>query len=139
MLFILVLLLGLLSSPTVVQSKSAAGTLVVPQDGGRDPFSATKKMKKGRQAIKEVLGFSAEPSKGPASMPALALRGFIDAPHHQALALIEVVGSGVYMVKKGDTLSIQIEGKPASLKVHKINKLSIQVGFGNLGQVVIVR
>jgi len=138
MLFVLVLILGLLSSPTVVESKSAAGSLVVPQDDGRDPFSATKKMaKRGRRDVKDALDFSAGPSRNSGGTASLQLRGYIDSPGHQPRALIDVDGSGVYLVKQGDKISIQTGEKLVDLRVQSISKLSVRVRIS--GRTVIVR
>jgi len=45
----------------------------------------------------------------------------------------------VFLVREGDTISLQKNGKNNVLKVKKITKLSALVEVGTLGQVIVVR
>ncbi len=70
-----------------------------------------------------------------AQAPTLAMKGIVN----EGLALLEVQGSGVYLVRKGDTLSLNREGQNIVIKIEKIDRLSLMVKMGTLAEIIVVR
>ena len=76
---------------------------------------------------------------GSQTIPNLRLRGFVTGNGNQPVALLEVGKHQVFLVREGDTISLQNAGKNSVLKVKKITNLSALVEVGTLGQVIVVR
>lgn len=109
-----------------------------PSSGARDPFSATPLMQ--QEAQRQGVGPVFIPSPGgPQSIPNLRLRGYVTGNGNQPVALLEVAGQQVFLVREGDTISLQGGAQNSVLKVKKITKLSALVEVGTLGQVIVVR
>ena len=70
-----------------------------------------------------------------AGAPVLAMKGIVNG----GLALLEVQGSGVYLVRKGDTLSLNRQGQNIVIKIEKIDHLSLMVKMGTLAEIIVVR
>jgi len=104
----------------------------------RDPFAPTSLME--QEAQRQGVGPVFIPSQvGSQKVPTLNLRGYVTGNGNQPVALLEVGGKQVFLVREGDTISLQKNGKNNVLKVKKITKLSALVEVGTLGQVIVVR
>jgi len=103
----------------------------------RDPFAASKSL--GVESQRQDGGFEFLPSDGTQKLPNLKLRGYIGDKDKDPMALLDVEGRGVFLVRKGDTVGLQISGRHTVIKIKDITNLSIFVEVGTLGQVVIVR
>ncbi len=106
----------------------------------RDPFNLSGQS--GIQRSGGGFGTSFLPSIGNSDIPALKLRGVItpstDEPE-DLLALLEVDKKDVYMVKVGDEISYDPRNPNAAIKIIKINRLTVTVQAGSLGNVLIIR
>lgn len=103
----------------------------------RDPFTTSEQMFEQAEKSRKKPAFV--PSQITRQVPQLSLKGFIQDGDDVAVALLEVKGSGVFLVRRGDTISIQAGGINTVLKIKEINKLSVMVEVGTLGQVIVVR
>jgi hypothetical protein len=103
----------------------------------RDPFSTSGLM--AEEAQRRGSGLEFYPAQEMRAVPRLILRGFVEDETHVPIALLEVDQEGVYLVRAGDTISIQHRGASSVLKVQKITNLSVFVEVGSLGQVIVVR
>ncbi|MBC8412814.1 MAG: hypothetical protein ISR96_02120 [Nitrospira sp.] len=103
----------------------------------RDPFTVTPEMETAIAYGSAPL-FRAAPET--VRIPKLTLRGitYKDTPD-DSIALLEVAGSGVYMVRAGDQISISPAGPEEVIKIQKMDRLSIVVEVGTLGGMIIVR
>lgn len=70
-----------------------------------------------------------------APVPELTLKGVING----GMALLEVQGSGVFLVREGDTISLSRQGRNTVLKIEKIDRLSLMVKVGTLEEIIVVR
>jgi hypothetical protein len=98
-----------------------------------DPFQISYFMQQKAQA-RNLGGPQFTPLQN-AQAPALALKGIVN----EGLALLEVQGSGVYLVRKGDTLSLNRQGQNLVIKIEKIDRLSLMVKMGTLAEIIVVR
>lgn len=106
--------------------------------GSRDPFAPTSLMQ--QEAQRQGVGPVFIPSAGGTqAVPSLHLRGYVTGNGNQPVALLEVGAQQVFLVREGDTISLQSAGQNNVLKVKKITKLSALVEVGTLGQVIVVR
>lgn len=107
-------------------------------DPERDPFATTPLMEQTAiRGQKSGLDFTPLPTASPT--PDLKLRGIVSAGDGARVALLDVTGSGVYLVREGDTISLRGSERNTVIKVEKMNHLTLTVSVGTLGEVVIVR
>lgn len=102
----------------------------------RDPFQPTDRFQpptasRARDAF--------VPTEQPEAMPQLTLRGFIQDHEGQAIALLEVENQPVYLVRKGDTVSLPRRGRNMVIRIVNVGNLSLRVQVGELRREVIVR
>lgn len=138
------------------QVAMATGTPSTPaMSRTRDPFSpapravaAAKKVEEDRRRAEErrrqeELERLQNPEFLPAElqrrMPTISLRGFLDAGDGAPLAILEVAGVGVLLVREGDTISVQNKEVNTVLRVKELSNLSVHVEIGTLGRVIVVR
>ena len=69
----------------------------------------------------------------------MQLRGFIDKKNESPLALLEIEGSGTYMVREGDEINIDPSQPRQAIRISKITRLSVTVEAGTLGSIRILR
>jgi hypothetical protein len=98
-----------------------------------DPFQISYKMQQlawmhGQGGAQFVTAPGAKP-------PAMSLKGLVN----KSLALLEVNGAGVYMVREGDTISLNKTGENIVIRIEKVDSLSLNVKVGTLQEVVVVR
>lgn len=98
----------------------------------RDPFALTTLMLPGGGTFQSGEG-------GAGRLPALHLRGLAQHSGQAGLALIEVEGSGTYMLRVGDIVTVRSEQNPLALRLKRIHTSSVEVEAGSSQQVVVVR
>lgn len=108
-----------------------SGLAAIPQMR-TDPFRISYLMQ--QKALAGTQGPRFVPLRD-AQTPSMTLRGLID----NRLALLEVEGAGVYLVREGDTLSLSRQGQNTVMKIEKIDRLSLMVKMGTLEEVIVVR
>jgi len=123
--------------PHQSQAHAADGQGIGAQLTGRDPFAVSELML--TEAQRQGTGPQFFPSQDPEAVPVLRLKAFIEGHEEQPIALLEVQGHGVYLVRSGDVISLQSGGRNTVLKVQEITNLSVLVQIGTLGQVIVVR
>lgn len=109
-----------------------SGQTAIPQLR-TDPFQISYFMQQKAQAHNQG-GAQFTPLQN-AQAPTLAMKGIVN----EGLALLEVQGSGVYLVRKGDTLSLNRQGQNIVIKIEKIDRLSLMVKMGTLAEIIVVR
>jgi 4-hydroxyphenylpyruvate dioxygenase-like putative hemolysin len=98
-----------------------------------DPFQVSHKMQQLAWArSQDASQFVTTPG---AKTPAMSLKGLVN----ETLALLEIAGAGVYMVREGDTISLNKTGENIVIKIEKIDLLSLNVKVGTLQELIIVR
>lgn len=102
----------------------------------RDPFSVSETVAIGSESVG---GYEFYPSEGANLLPKLRLRGYIGDEDDTPVALLDIENHGIFLVRKGDTVGLQIGGRNTVLKIKDITKLSVLVEVGTIGQVVIVK
>ena len=97
--------------------------------GPRNPFAPTNKllMLKNQPAAAASLVAASEftPMKQAEKMPKLKLRGHLQGEDGEVLALLELVGGDVYIVREGDTVGLHDFGIDSVIRVHKISRLHL--------------
>lgn len=129
--------------PTVVshgltppESKTAASistpAQAIPQVR-TDPFQVSYFMQQ-KALAGNLGGLQFTPLQNP-QVPTLIMRGIVSG----GLALLDVEGHGVYMVREGDNLSLNRQGQNTVIKIEKIDRFSLQVKVGTLNETIVVR
>jgi hypothetical protein len=72
-------------------------------------------------------------------MPKMRLRGHLQGRDGEVVALLELVGGDVYIVREGDTVGLHDFGIDSVIRVQKISRLHLVVESGSLKQNIIVR
>lgn len=110
------------------------------ENGLRDPFSVTKKIIDLNEPDEESAANNPFVSTTTDNIPKLKLRGVI--MHNQdssPLALLDIAGNGVHMVRVGDRIGFNATNPLQVLKIKQINRLNVIVEIGTLGDLVVVR
>lgn len=98
----------------------------------RDPFALTTLILQGGGAYQGGDGAAAR-------LPVLRLRGLAHHSGQAGLALIEVEGSGIYMLRVGEIVTLRSDQTPLTLRLKRIHPSSIEIEAGSSQQVVVVR
>ncbi len=109
-----------------------SGQATIPQLR-TDPFQISYFMQQKAQAHNQG-GVQFTPLQN-AQAPTLVMRGIVSG----GLALLDVEGHGVYLVREGDTLSLNRQGQNTVIKIEKIDRLSLMVKMGTLAEIIVVR
>ncbi|MDR1728120.1 MAG: hypothetical protein LBT74_09415 [Acidobacteriota bacterium] len=72
-------------------------------------------------------------------IPKMRLRGHLKVRGGETIALLEIVGGGVHIVREGDTVGLYDLGLDSVIRIRKIDKLHLVVESGSLGKTIIVR
>lgn len=123
--------------PSSRQPGKASSEPAKKAEAGRDPFAVSPRMKQQANVPKAERGF--EPTTSSVAQPTLRLKGYVEAPGKEAIALIEVAGSETYLVREGDVVSIGPAGTSLVLKIIELSHLRASVQIGTLDHVVVVR
>lgn len=136
-------LAGAVAAVFFVQTASAADTAFSSgaMQPKRDPFTPSMLMYAavGQQAAQAPGGYGFIPSAGIDQVPKMRLRGFVNDDPEKSVALLEVEGAGVYLVRSGDEIGLQAIGRNTVLKIVAIDGQSIKVQTGMINQVIVVR
>lgn len=103
----------------------------------RDPFGTTPAMQEQARQQRPP----GTDGRGLIQAPQVTLRGYIRAADKdkQPLALLEVQGAGVTLVRAGDTLSVRHKGVAMTLKVTAVLDMAAQIEIEPLNERLIVR
>lgn len=112
-------------------------SLITGNSQQRDPFALTSVIL-GSQNDKTAPSLQFTPVTTNTPIPQLRLKGIINTGGEKT-ALLEVAGYDTYVVKENDAIGIPNQGGSSVLKIKKIDRLSLIVEVGQLGQVIIVR
>ncbi len=111
------------------------------QNWGRDPFTPSSLMyeRVGVQdgKVNRIFGFI--PSSENTNIPTMKLRGLINNNEDEFIALLEVKGAGVFMVREGDEFNIDPSQPKNAIRISKITRLSVTVETGRLGSIRVLR
>jgi hypothetical protein len=110
----------------------------------RNPFAVTEKLSR---LAAQPSGKDSPASSGPAfipqnqslKLPKMRLRGRLKDESGDSVALLEIEGGGVYIVREGDDVGLHEFGNDSVLRIRKIDRLHVVVEAGTLKQLVIVR
>ena len=116
-------------------------------NGIRNPFSATKTIidtgDDGSSLDEGGSAYSGYDFKSPGlaiKLPKLSLKGVVyKLSKSDPLALLDVAGHGVYMVRLEDEIGFNPADPSQVIKIKKINRLNIVVEVGTLGDLIVVR
>ena len=114
--------------------------------GYRDPFALTNQLvrhdlKRGEPSGNQISNrnYNFTRLSSSVEVPKLTLRGLILKSEDEKAAILEVEGLGTYVVREGDTVSIPSGGMNNVIKVTQIDRLSLLIEVGKLGEVIVVR
>ncbi|MCX4190963.1 hypothetical protein [Methylophaga sp. OBS1] len=110
----------------------------------RDPFTPSILMYEQAGTVANIdsdaFGFRPAPDDVEIQIPKMRLRGFITPEGEQEeLALLEISGSGVYMVREGDEINIDPRQPANAIRISEISRLSITIETGTLGRIRVLR
>lgn len=110
----------------------------------RDPFSPSRLMYEQAGAMSntdaDAFGFRPSVDNVDIKIPQMRLRGFITPEGTQdQLALLEIKGSGVYMVREGDEINIDPRQPANAIRISEISRLSVTIETGTLGRIRVLR
>ncbi len=117
-----------------------------PED--RDPFALTHRLVKQKPIENDARRGAGESNTRSYSftrlntgidVPKLSLRGLVRKSAQDKAAILEVEGLGTYVVREGDTITIPSGGFNNVIKVTQIDRLSLLIEVGKLGEVIVVR
>lgn len=134
----------IVSSDPAGQAAPAQAMPAAESTFGRDPFAVTPRLTRVSTGGLQQLQFVPSSAK-PRKLPKMKLRGLMhagvgkDAAAKKVAALLEIQGSGVFVVRAGDTIGLHEIGLDTVLKIVKVDTRSVVVETGSLGQVIIVR
>lgn len=113
-------------------------SLLTGSSQSRDPFALTTVIL-GSQNDNTAPALEFTPVIAEAKIPKLRLKGIINTKGEKT-ALLEVAGYDTYVVKENDAIGLPpSKGGTNVIKIKKIDRLSLIVEVGHLGQVIIVR
>jgi len=76
----------------------------------------------------------------PRRVPAMRLRGIGRLPDTEtSKVLLEVDGFGLYVVEKGDTISLQGLATENVIRIKEVSDISIKIEVGSFGEIIVVR
>jgi hypothetical protein len=129
-----------------VSPVSAHGNAVTNDAGEvfiRDPFTPSRMMyeQAGTRSNIDSELFGFRPSDNPdIKIPKMRLRGFVTPEGtEEMLALLEIAGSGVFMVREGDEINIDPRQPATAIRIADINRLSVTIETGTLGRIRVLR
>jgi len=116
-------------------------------NGIRNPFSATKIIvdtgNEGSSLNEGGNAYSGYDFRSPGlaiKLPKLSLKGVVyKQSKSDPLALLDVAGYGVFMVRLEDEIGFNPADPSQVIKIKKINRLNIVVEVGTLGDLIVVR
>jgi len=108
----------------------------------RDPFTPSQLMYHRRSS--EMSNYSQlgrfNPNDAIAEdIPDMRLRGFVSDDSEKMLALLEVVGRGVFMVREGDEININPRRPSEAIRITSITRLGVTVETGTIGKIRVLK
>jgi len=111
-------------------------------NGVRDPFAITQEialLSQENQTSQSAYANHDFKSSGLAfTLPKLTMKGVVFKKQNP-IALLEIGGNNVYMVRVGDEISFNPAMPKQVIKVKKISRLNVIVEVGTLGDLIVVR
>jgi len=110
----------------------------------RDPFTPSVLMYEQAGTVANIdsdaFGFRPAPEDLDIKIPQMRLRGFVTPEGSQEqLALLEISGKGVFMVREGDEINIDPRQPANAIRISEISRLSITIETGTLGRIRVLR
>jgi hypothetical protein len=108
----------------------------------RDPFAASAGMAPARAesgARRTGAGFGFRPGESVGGIPRMSLRGHVRSHDGETVALLEIQGGGVYIVREGDAVGLHDLGYDSVIRIREISRLHLVIESGSLGRVIVVR
>lgn len=103
----------------------------------RDPFSPTRQIHAAqKKEIDPTMDFQPLLQT---RIPRMSFRGLINQGEDQTVALLEIEGNGMHIVREGDAIGIYGQESRSIIRVRAINRLSLEIETGLQGQIIIVR
>lgn len=73
-------------------------------------------------------------------VPQMRLKGFVTSQKNgEVLALLEITGRGVFMVREGDEINVDPRSPASAIRISEINRLSVTIETGTLGRIRVLR
>ncbi len=129
---------------TVVSANELSQTNSADRTFIRDPFTPSALMYEQAGTVanidSEAFGFRPALDDVDIKIPQMRLRGFVTPEGAQEqLALLEITGSGVYMVREGDEINIDPRQPANAIRISEISRLSVTIETGTLGRIRVLR
>lgn len=109
----------------------------------RDPFTPSRIMYEQAGNLSNIGSdaFGFQPGDIPDfQIPKMRLKGLItEKDTGEELALLEIIGSGVYMVREGDEINIDPRQPASAIRISDITRLSVTIETGTLGRIRVLR
>jgi hypothetical protein len=106
----------------------------------RDPFRTTDLMREAAERASGIPSVGGVPANLiPTKIPSLKLRGFSEDGIQPAVALLEVQGAGVFVVRKHDSLTVPADDHHVGLFVHDVTQHGIVMEVQGSGRMILVR
>lgn len=107
----------------------------------RDPFTPSRLMYEtvGMQSSGGAGPYGFVPNLQGIKIPKMRLRGFVKKNGKEEVALLEVTGSGTYMVREGDEINIDPSQPRQAIRISNITRTSVSVETGTLGTIRVLR
>lgn len=110
----------------------------------RDPFSEPQGVQQNEKqgilgGIVDRFGQGFRRTPGDVNVPNLLFKGYIDRGDDSPMALLQIAGSRVHLVKEGDEINVDPTNPRQAIRITKISRLSITVETGTLGQMKVLR
>jgi hypothetical protein len=115
--------------------------LSVQPDTIRDPFTPSRLMYEviSTQSGVNSGAYGFIPSLQGGDVPKMKLRGYVSKDNESPVALLEIKGSGTFMVREGDEINIDPANPRQAIRISKITRLSVTVETGTLGSIRVLR
>lgn len=140
---LLISILSVLSIPSAFANELSKGANT-ERTFIRDPFTPSVLMYEQAGKVANIdsdaFGFRPAPEDVDIKIPQMRLRGFVTPEGSQEqLALLEISGKGVYMVREGDEINIDPRQPANAIRISEISRLSITIETGTLGRIRVLR
>lgn len=131
----------LLQSPQTAPGNSAYDPIGRQQNlPRRDPFSKTPELiQESVQPTVRQVSPVFRPMTQQIKLPKMFLRGHMTDRNGEVVALLDIEGDEVHIVREGDTIGLHELGLDSVIRIKKISRLHLVIESGSLGQMLIVR
>ena len=146
---IILLMFLIMANPTAVVAETLKATPVNVGAGSgviimRDPFSEPQASQRNDKngilgGLVNSFGQGFRRTPGEVKVPKLLFKGYIDRGDSSPMALLQIAGNRVHLVKEGDEINVDPANPRQAIRITKISRLSITVETGTLGQMKVLR